>query len=252
MQQNLGYLQIQPDSMKALGEDPNAFKELRQALHDAFSPEDHFEEILVADMAEIRWRRRRLLRAESAILASQRQEWRIQRAWKKASVEMPSPSMGLTSLGPSAENIAQILGYLETVEDRVSSEGFDDEASNMLQSVYGTKPSHAGASLRDLFDRAPKWVRGDPVRHSEKIEPFRRSFLEMLAREIAFYRKLSDLYEGSDGSGSTPTEAHLILSQGDLARVMSCEAALERQFERKLQQLVAWRRSKEHYQSSNA
>src|SRR5208282_3611372 len=59
------FAKIQPESMKALGEDPDAFLDLRQALHDAFSPEDGFEEMLVADMAEIRWRRQRLVRAES-------------------------------------------------------------------------------------------------------------------------------------------------------------------------------------------
>ena len=38
--------------------------------------------------------------------------------------------------------------------------------------------------------------------------------------------------------------SHLIPSQEDLSKIMDYEAALERQFERKLQQLLAWRRAK--------
>jgi hypothetical protein len=39
-------------------------------------------------------------------------------------------------------------------------------------------------------------------------------------------------------------DSHLIPSQEDLKKIMDYEAALERKFERKLPQLVAWRRTK--------
>ena len=39
-------------------------------------------------------------------------------------------------------------------------------------------------------------------------------------------------------------DSHLISSHEDLSRIMAYEAALERQFEMKVQQLVAWRRAK--------
>jgi len=39
-------------------------------------------------------------------------------------------------------------------------------------------------------------------------------------------------------------DSQLIPSQEDLRKIMDYEGALERQFERKLQQLVAWRRAK--------
>ncbi len=39
-------------------------------------------------------------------------------------------------------------------------------------------------------------------------------------------------------------DSQLIPSQEDLSKIMDYEAALEKQFERKLQQLVAWRRAK--------
>jgi hypothetical protein len=38
--------------------------------------------------------------------------------------------------------------------------------------------------------------------------------------------------------------SHLIPLQEDLSRIRAYEAALERQFERKLPQLMAWRRTK--------
>jgi len=44
-----------------LGEEPAAFEKLRESLRRPFGPRDGFEQRLVEDMAEIRWRRQRLM-----------------------------------------------------------------------------------------------------------------------------------------------------------------------------------------------
>jgi hypothetical protein len=88
-------------------------------------------------------------------------------------------------------------------------------------------------------------VREDPVRYSPEIERFRRPFFEILAREIASFRKLAELHKARGVKVTEAlTDSQLIPSQEDLKKIMDYEAALERQFERKVQQLVAWRRSK--------
>jgi hypothetical protein len=63
--------------MKELGEDPAAFEQLSESLRQAFGPQDGFEEMLVEDMAEIRWRRERLMRAEAGMLASKKRAFKI-------------------------------------------------------------------------------------------------------------------------------------------------------------------------------
>jgi hypothetical protein len=248
------FARVQVASMKELGEDPAAFEQLSESLRQAFCPEDGFEQMLVADMAEIRWRRQRLMRAEIGLLASQKREFSIQREWKEANYGKGSneegkvvsyPKMGLVSLGPSAENIAEIIDLLEDLKHSVETEGFAEGEFWRVQAVYGEKPSYTGGYLMDLFDRAPKWVKGDPVRYSEEVEVFRRPILKTLTREIAFFKKLADLHNASDEKVTEALmDGQLIPSQEDLRKIMDYEAALERQFERKLQQLVAWRRSK--------
>jgi len=241
-------------SMKELGEDPAVFEQLSESLRQAFCPQDGFEQMLVEDMAEIRWRRQRLMRAEAGILASKKREFSIQRKWKEASYgkisngeakDIPYPNMGLVSLGPSAENIAEIIDLLENVKRSVETEGFVEEDSWPLKTVYGEKPGYTGRYLMDLFDSAPKWVKEDSVRYSEKVEVARRPLLKALTREIASFRKLAELHNARDVKVTEGLmDSQLIPSQEDLRKIMEYEAALERQFERKLQQLVAWRRSK--------
>jgi len=50
---------------------------------------------------------------------------------------------------------------------------------------------------------------------------------------------LSDLYKACVGVTITPIQAYLILAQEDVTKITDYETALESQFERKLQQLVA-------------
>jgi hypothetical protein len=210
--------------------------------------------MLVEDMAEIRWRRQRLMRAEAGILASKKREFKIEREWKEANHgkgfnretnDIVSPDMGLAALPPSAKNIAEIIDLLELLKDSVETEGFGEKDCWPLKVVYGEKPSYTGRHLTELYYKAPQWVRGDPVKYSEEVEAFRRPFFETLAREIASFRKLAELHNARDVKVTEPLmDSQLIPSQEDLRKIMDYEAALERQFERKLQQLVAWRRSK--------
>jgi len=249
------FARVQVASMKELGEDPAAFEQLNESLRQAFCPQDGFEQMLVEDMAEIRWRRQRLMRAETGLLASKKREFSIQREWKEANYgkisngeakDVPYPNMGLVSLGPSAENIAEIIGLLEDLKHSVETEGFAEEEFWRVKAVYGEKPSNTGGYLMDLLDRAPRWVKEESVKYSEEVEVFRRPILETLTREIAFFRKMAELHNAGDAKVTEALmDSQLIPSQEDLRKIMEYEAALERQFERKLQQLVAWRRSKE-------
>jgi len=248
------FARLQAASMKELGEDPADFEQVRESLCEAFGPQDGFEQMLIEDMAEIRWRRQRLLRAETGILASQKREFKIEREWKEANSgksfkgarnDIVSPSVGLAALPPSADNFAEIIDLLELLKHSVETDGFVEQASWPLTVVYGENPSNTGGHLTELFHKAPQWVREDPVKYSEEVEAFRRPFCETLTREIASFRKLAELHNARDVTVTQALiDSQLVASQEDLRKIMDYEAALERLFERKLQQLVAWRRSK--------
>jgi len=240
-------------SMKGLGEDPAVFEQLSESLRQAFCPQDGFEQMLVEDMAEIRWRRQRLMRAEAGILASKKREFSIQRKWKEASYgkisngeakDISSPNMGIVSLGPSAENIDKIINLLEDVKHSVDTEGFEEGNSLRLKAVYGDEPRYRGKYLMELFDKAPRWVKEDSVRCPEEVNVARHHIVETLTREITCFRRLAELYHADVKLTEALVDSQLIPSPEDLRKIMDYEVALERQFERKLQQLVAWRRAK--------
>ncbi|MGO8734943.1 MAG: hypothetical protein ACLQVM_19365 [Terriglobia bacterium] len=115
----------------------------------------------------------------------------------------------------------------------------------MLKAVYGEKPSYTGRHLTGMFNRGREGAKDESGKDSGEVEGTRRVFLETLTREIASYRKLGQLHHAKDVEVTEPLlDSQLIPSQEDLGKIMDYEAALEKQFERKLQQLVAWRRAK--------
>lgn len=241
-------------SMKELGEDPAAFDQLRESLCSAFDPRDGFEQMLVEDMAEIRWRRQRLMRAEVGILASQKRKFEIEREWKVANYgkglgglanDMLSADMGLAGLNPSSANFAQITSSLQSIKYSVQTWGFKEEDSSFLTRVYGQKPSYTGRHLIGMFKRACEESKNQGENSAEEIETNRQVFLEKLDKEIASFSTLAELHYARDVEVTEPLrDSHLIPSQEDLDKIMRYEAALERQFERKVQQLVAWRRAR--------
>lgn len=125
--------------MKELGENPADFKRLRDSLWRAFEPCDAFEEMLVEDMVELRWRRRRLLRAEAGILASKKRKFEIDHEWylasrgkgaKGALESVLVGDFGLSGLADSPSKYSQILVSLKGLRVLVQMEGFGGRAQN--------------------------------------------------------------------------------------------------------------------------
>ena len=63
-----------PEAMRALGEDPDEFQTLRERLRQAEGPEDPLSEQQVEDLARLYWRRKRLERTTSVVMARRMQE----------------------------------------------------------------------------------------------------------------------------------------------------------------------------------
>jgi len=272
-----------------LGEDPVEFEELHRALLHAFVPSDTFEQMLVEDMAVLRWRRLRLCRAEveawdrhkmlsiekhlvPANLASDED------GGKAANEEVLSHARKFQSW---IEQKPEKFGSLSCPhEDRVEFgvlvfalwgfaadfKGFDEAGRERLKTFYGPQPGLAGSTLLTRYE---EYLREEARADATERARNRDSFLQALNGEVSFYFRLDNLMrraenEGRkkaaggprDGSrqpqGGPDSELHIegtanrarILLGEDLDKVMRYEAHLERQFERKLQQLVAWRRAK--------
>ena len=99
--------------------------------------------------------------------------------------------------------------------------------------------------MMDLLRLAPAWIKGDTVRCPPEVEKHRRIFLRAVEREMALFRKVADLLKADEAKEKERwLDRQLILSQEELRKLMDYEAVLEREFERKLRQLVGWRRAR--------
>lgn len=227
--------------MKELGEDPRDFDKLRESLRRTFRPQDGFEEMLINDMTEIRWRRQRLLRAESGIRASQKQQFEIDREWRVASrgkgVHAEAERVligryGVSALADSPYKFLQILEILKVLRFSVEAEGFQEGGLNFLNAVYGPNPGLAAVLLKAEFEtcRKQQYTEDATVQKTN-----RDSFLKELDAEIASFGKLALLSLERDAKLTEPMKyAKLLPSQEDLDKIMPYEAALERQFKEKL------------------
>lgn len=115
-----------------------------------------------------------------------------------------------------------------------------EDGLKILEVVYGGKPGVAALTLKADFESCRKQQEaGD----ADALNMRREMFMEKLDAEIEAFQRLARLTEETHEQLTEPMkDAQLLPCQEDLDKIMRYEAALERQFERKLQQLVAWRR----------
>ncbi len=137
------FAKVSPAYMKQLGEDPADFERLRESLRRDLGPEDSIEEMLVDDLAEIRWRLMRLKRAEAAILANrrlnddrERVSARLIRHDSPADVDRYS-RYGELSSSDSAGKFEHIVGELVRFREAIQTKGFQEDEEGHLKDVYG-------------------------------------------------------------------------------------------------------------------
>jgi len=125
-------------------------------LRTCFNPHDSFESLLLDQMAEHRWRRRRLVRAETSVLAAQRLQFELDygqrlagegRSHDAVGEARLAASSGLVALPDSPAKFNLILQCLRAAQEAVRQEGFCDEGLRRLETVHGPDPGLAGAVL---------------------------------------------------------------------------------------------------------
>lgn len=237
-------------ALPQLGEFRQDLNDLREQLQTCFNPKDYFEMLLLRQMAENRWRRRRVVRAESGLLAAQRLQFEFEYGQKLAG-EGRSPdatgearltaASGLVALPDSPAKFNLILQCLRAAQEAVRREGFGDEGLRRFEAVYGPDPGLAGAILLANY-RQFREAGQEAVEDASPDTSSRQVFLDMLAAEIACFEKLLELHEtGTVDVAQAQAEGQNALSESDTRRFTRYEAFLDRQFERLVKQFNEWR-----------
>ena len=133
-----------------LDEEAADYQRFCQRYRDTFQVRDEVEGLLVRDMAEIRWRLKRLLRAESACLAWQRRKLENEQRRKVAGEglgmdaafeQMVSQKAGYSALPESEGKFELILFVLRSARTEVEVDGFTELGAGCLRVLYGPQPS---------------------------------------------------------------------------------------------------------------
>jgi len=232
-------------ALPQLGEQNGDLDRIRRDLEKCFIPWNHYQQLLVDQMVENRWRRRRLVRAESSLLAAQRLQFELDYGQKLAG-EGRSPgaigearlaaSSGLVALPDSSAKFNLILQFLRAAQEAVRREGFGDEGLKGLETVYGPDPGLAGAVLFSNY-RQRRENGNDGAQDAASDPSSQQAFLDMLAAEMACFEKLLELHERTAAQvAKANAGAQNALSPSDTQRFTRHESFLDRQFERLVKQ----------------
>ncbi len=240
-------------ALQQLGEYSGDLDEIRRNLRTCFRPHDRFEMLLLDQMVENRWRRRRTLQAESSLLAAQRLKFELEYGRKLAG-EGRSPeatgqaraaaASGLAALPDSSAKFNLILQCLRAAQEAVAHEGFGEEGLRRLETVYGQDPGLAGAILLANYRQRQETATGrmrDAASDTSRASS-RQSFLDALAAEIACFEKLHETTAVTLDAASAG--AQNALSNADTQRFTRYETFLDRQFDRLVKQFIEWREAK--------
>ena len=143
----------------------------------------------------------------------------------------------------SALKYERILSRLKFVRDSFLSDGFNDEQLAALKLVYGDGDLVGiGNKLVNTYETISDGVE-ELNSQSRRIRG--QLFLEELEGEIKYFEKELALYQELEVTVTKEMkDTQLLPSRDDLDRILRYEAAIERQFERKVQLLVSCRRAK--------
>ncbi len=248
------FSQFSLTTMKDLGEDPAAFERLRKSFYRTFQPQDPFERLLVEELAENRWRRRRLVRVESGKLATRRRAFERKQTWQAAQrgrgFQGLAQHRALAEGGlAGAEQFDEAVRALKLLRVETSRVGFTQEQQSLLRTVYGRTPGLAGALVLAAHARCLNPEGASP----EGQQARRQEFLRQVEGEIAAFERLAELdRERQPEITEARKDAEMLPEPKEVETLVRYEAALGTQFDRRLQQLIAWRQARAGRQAALA
>jgi len=229
------------------GEEDRDLKTVRAKLALSFRPGSSYEDFLVDEMAENRWRRKRAARAETAVLNAQRLAFELEYGRKlagegrstagtgQASVAV---ARGLAALPDSSAKFNLILQCLRAAKGAVEREGFGEEGRKRLEAVYGPDPGLAGAVLLTKYHEQENAVATGQAEPAAEDAGAGQAFREMLEAEIACFERLLELeQETGDELAQARWQSQNLPSDSDTRRITRYEASLDQQFDRLVKQL---------------
>ena len=242
--------------MLATGEDPKELQQILTGLTESFHPFTAAQQMLVEDLAMLRWEKRRNQRAQAAAISFEleqldinTEELRKQRDREESGLSFDRAAVaekGLINMPDCPGKFRQIRDKLKLLLEQVNRKEFEVDVSNILLLLYGNQPSLRGNLLCTYFDRFLTQP-PDEVQHEQLRLAVIDELIEWGQKYATFMRRYIEVSPARRDLCFVPTEARwkLILRQ---------EAGIDRQIERKtrllweMQEVDRKRREDEQWQ----
>jgi hypothetical protein len=221
--------------MLAADEDPKELEHILTGLADSFHPFTPAQQMLVEDLAMLRWQKRRNQRAQAAAISYEleqldidSEELRKQRDREEAGLSFDLAAVeekGLINMPDCPGKFRQIRDSLKLLLSQVDRWQFDVDASPTLMLLYGNQPTLRGNFLCSRFDA---FLRKKP--DEGEYESLRLAVIDELIewthKYQTFMRRYMEVSPARRDLCFVPTEARwkLLLRQ---------EGSIDRQMERK-------------------
>ncbi|HTV55114.1 MAG TPA: hypothetical protein VMI06_09365 [Terriglobia bacterium] len=205
------------DSMRELGEDPEEFAKIEDGLRTSFLPTDESQKMLLHEIALLRWQRRRLERAQAALLARRIQKLEIERereslrVHQTISAHIPDSQLTIGLLWEKEESptkFQKLLEWLETLQGLLEAKDFET-AEAVTGWIYGVVPTVRGALIRQLFRLVAKAAPEDAEEIAGRLRmELLREISDVTENYNLYLREHTDLTATMREECMVPTEEH--------------------------------------------
>jgi hypothetical protein len=254
-------------AMLALGEDPQAFENLKQQLMSDLGPGDALWEKQIEDLAWLYCRRERVERAQAGLKRRALQaidDWQHRRQQEMARITFDASQHELLEVHLSESTdrgvtLRRTLSFLELIREEVKQRTFRVRQYAVLESLYKGATGWRQALIFRLLHHF-----SDPVQLAQQQEedgeyrqfllkqganceppgePEREELLRLLEEEIASVREEFEYAEKANEERAAIERDACLAPEGETWRMMlRQEAALDRSIDRKVRILLKLRK----------
>jgi hypothetical protein len=251
--------------MRALGEDPEEFDNLKQELMTTHGPGDSLWQTQIDDLAKLYWRRQRLERAQEglmrrALLAVE--EWQHRRQKEMAGATFDAfqfrvIEVDLTEPADAGVRLRMLLSFLGVIREQVKQRIFGPRQGSELKDLYGGYEGWRQARLLRLLslfkDAFGPGARPDPELDELMVktfgprekagEPQYQELLRLLDEEIAYVEEeFRHAEKVNEEKAAIERDAALAPAGEVWTALVRQQAALDRSIDRKVRILLAMRK----------
>lgn len=218
---------------------------LLESFRESLQPEGGLEEFLVEKLAQIAWRKARVVRAEAAMVMKQteylrqKREGNLRDAVRRA-LPFARHATGLASVRDNFYALSKSVYLLELLRDAVAERGFEPNVDEgLLGILYGDSgKTEAFYSLYlSCADEAKELAKQSPAEKS-KFETCKQRFLRGADMELTRLKgEMADCEAREEVELPLEEESLAIPKEEELDRLLRYETRLDGTFDRTLTQL---------------